>query len=136
MTFFLFYKYNISKYLYKKVFMSYLDNILTEKKNKTIETISKTLKSYKDTAVSEFKETRLLVRIIIGAAKEYIRKKDFDLSDEDKKFIKDQSSDILKLIPLIVLQVVPGSSIATPFIVKLSQKLGIKLNSKVPEKYK
>jgi hypothetical protein len=116
--------------------MSYLDNILTEKKNKTIETISKTLKSYKDTAVSEFKETRLLVRIIIGAAKEYIRKKDFDLSDEDKKFIKDQSSDILKLIPLIVLQVVPGSSIATPFIVKLSQKLGIKLNSKVPEKYK
>lgn len=116
--------------------MSYLDNILNEKKNKTIETISKTLKSYKDTAVSEFKESRLLVRIIMGAAKEYIKKKDFDLSDEDKKFIKDQSSDILKLIPLIVLQIVPGSSIATPFIVKLSQKLGIKLNSKIPEKYK
>jgi hypothetical protein len=116
--------------------MSYSDNILIERKNKTVDSIMKTFKSYKDSAISEFKETRLLVRIIIGAAKEYIRRKDFDLSDEDKKFIKDQSSDILKLIPLIVFQIVPGSSIATPFILKLSQKLGIKLNSKVPEKYK
>jgi hypothetical protein len=116
--------------------MSYLNNSINENKNKGISSVMNSLKKYRDSAVSEFNETRLLVRIIIKAAKEYLRKKDFDLSDEDKKFIKDQSTDILKLIPLIVFQLVPGSSIATPFILKLSQKVGIKLNSKIPEKYK
>ena len=53
-----------------------------------------------------------------------------------KEFIKDQSQDLLKLIPLIVIQILPGSTIATPFIVELSKKLGIKLNSKIPEKHK
>jgi hypothetical protein len=37
---------------------------------------------------------------------------------------------------LVVFQIVPGSTIATPFIVALAEKVGIKLTSKVPEKYK
>jgi hypothetical protein len=37
---------------------------------------------------------------------------------------------------LIAIQILPGSTIATPFIVELSKKLGIKLNSKIPEKHK
>lgn len=116
--------------------MSYLNNLLKEDNPKNVGSVMSTLKKYKNSAVSEIKETRLLVRILINATKEYLKKKDFDLSDEDKKFIKDQSSDILKLIPLIVFQLVPGSTIATPFILKLSQKLGITLKSKIPEKYK
>ena len=102
----------------------------------SIDFIIKKLKSYKETAVDEVKETRLLTKIIMKAAKSYMKEKDFKLDDEDKKFLKDQSGDILKLIPLIVLQIFPGSSLATPFIVELGNKLGIKLTSKVPEKYK
>jgi hypothetical protein len=102
----------------------------------SIDAIIKKLKSYKETAIDEVKETRLLTKIIMKAAKSYIKEKDFKLDDEDKKFLKNQSGDILKLIPLIVIQIFPGSSLATPFIVELGNKLGIKLTSKVPEKYK
>jgi hypothetical protein len=104
-------------------------------KKNSISDITSELKKYKDTAVKEFKETRLLVRIVMSAAKDYLKDKDFELSDEDKKFIKDQSADILKILPLIAFQIFPGSTIATPFIIKLGEKLGIKLNSKVPKKY-
>lgn len=112
-------------------------DILSEDSKKPSEsTIVSNLKKYRDVASDELKQTRLLVRILLSSAKEYLKDKDFELDKEDKEFIKDQSSDLLKLIPLIVFQVIPGSTIATPFIVKLGQKLGIKLNTKVPEKYK
>jgi len=112
---------------------------ITEKENRdkkfSTDSIMKKIKSYKEGAVKEFKESRLLVKIIMSAAKEFLKNKDFELSSEDKKFIKDQSTDILKLIPLIVFQIFPGSTIATPFIISMGEKLGIKLNSKIPEKY-
>jgi hypothetical protein len=98
--------------------------------------ITDELKKYKDAATSEAKETRLLVKILMSAAKEYKKDKKFKLDNEDVQFIKDQSQDLLKLIPLIAIQILPGSTIATPFIVELSKKLGIKLNSKIPEKHK
>lgn len=112
------------------------NNILTELKNKTLDKVTSDIKKYKDVATDEAKQTRLLVKILMSSAKEYLKDKDFKLDDEDKKFIKDQSSDLLKLIPIIVLQIIPGSTIATPFIVKLGEKLGMKLNTKIPEKYK
>jgi hypothetical protein len=61
---------------------------------------------------------------------------EFELEKEDSDFLKSQSRDILKLLPIIIFQIVPGSTIATPFILELGKKLGIKLNSKIPEKYK
>jgi len=111
-------------------------NILKEFKKPSVETITDNLKKYKEVATNEIRQTRLLVRILINSVKEYLKNKDFELDKEDKEFIKNQSSDLLKLIPLVVFQIVPGSSIATPFIIKLSEKLGVKLNTKVPEKYK
>ena len=107
-----------------------------ETSNKSMDKITSDLKKYKDIAVGEAKQTRLLIRILISSAKEYLKNKDFKIDQEDKEFIKDQSSDVLKLIPLMVMQIIPGSTIATPFIVKLGQKLGMKLNTKIPEKYK
>jgi hypothetical protein len=109
---------------------------LDETKNKTIDKVTSDIKKYKDVAVSEAKQTRLLIRILMSSAKEYLKNKDFRIDKEDKEFIKDQSSDLLKLIPLIAFQIIPGSTIATPFIVKLGEKLGMKLNTKIPEKYK
>jgi hypothetical protein len=103
---------------------------------KKIESVYDKIKDTIKQSKSEIKETRILVRIIIKAVKDYLKTKDFDLSDEDKKFIKDQSGDILKLIPLIVFQLVPGSTIATPFIIKLAKKAGITLKSELPKKYK
>ena len=97
--------------------------------------ISEGLKKYKNAATSEAKETRLLVKILMSAAKEYKKDRKFKLDTEEVQFIKDQSQDILKLIPLIVLQILPGSMVATPFIIELSNKLGIKLNSKIPKKH-
>lgn len=97
--------------------------------------ISEGLKKYKNAVTSEAKETRLLVKILMSAAKEYKKDRKFKLDTEEVQFIKDQSQDILKLIPLIVLQILPGSMIATPFIIELSNKLGIKLNSKIPKKH-
>lgn len=111
-------------------------NILKEFKKPSVETITNNLKKYKEVATNEMRQTRLLVKILINSVKEYLKNKDFELDKEDKEFIKNQSSDLLKLIPLVVFQIVPGSSIATPFIIKLSEKLGVKLNTKIPEKYK
>ena len=115
---------------------SFVQKMLNEASVPSIKYITKKLKSYKDTAIEEVKETRLLVKIIMDAAKSYMKDKDFKLDDEDKEFIKNQSKDVLKLIPLIALQIFPGSSLATPFIVELGNKVGVKLTSKVPEKYK
>lgn len=109
---------------------------MDETKNKTTDKVTSDIKRYKNIAVSEVKQTRLLVRILMSSAKEYLKNKDFRIDKEDKEFIKDQSSDLLKLIPLIAFQIIPGSTIATPFIVKLGEKLGMKLNTKIPEKYK
>ena len=109
---------------------------LTQLKNTRIDEVTSQIKQYKDTAVKEFKETRLLVKLIISAAKQYLKNRNIDLADDEKKFIKDQSKDVLKLIPLIVIQVFPGSTLATPFLVMLGKKLGIKLTSELPEKHK
>ena len=100
---------------------------MDETKNKTTDKVTSDLKRYKNIAVSEAKQTRLLIRILMSSAKEYLKNKDFRIDKEDKEFIKDQSSDLLKLIPLIAFQIIPGSTIATPFIVKLGEKLGMKL---------
>ena len=64
-----------------------------------ISKISEGLKKYKNAATSEAKETRLLVKILMSAAKEYKKDRKFKLDTEEVQFIKDQSQDILKLIP-------------------------------------
>ena len=68
-----------------------------KEKNTSTNSIVKKMRLYKDGAIKEFKESRLLVKIIMTAAKDFLKNKEFELSAEDKKFIKDQSTDILKL---------------------------------------
>jgi len=120
----------------EKNIKTFISVILSEGKKMTTGEITGRLKKYKDGITKEFKETKLLIKIILSSAKQYLKNKDFELSKEEKDFIKDQSGDIAKLIPLIVLQLLPGSTLATPFIIELGKKLGIKMNSKIPEKYK
>jgi len=120
----------------EKNIKTFISVILSEGKKMSTGEITGRLKKYKDGITKEFKETKLLIKIILSSAKNYIKDKDFELSKEEKDFIKDQSGDIAKLIPLIVLQLLPGSTLATPFIIEFGKKLGIKMNSKIPEKYK
>lgn len=120
----------------EKNIKTFISVILSEGKKMTTGEITGRLKKYKDGITKEFKETKLLIKIILSSAKNYIKDKNFELSKEEKDFIKDQSGDIAKLIPLIVLQLLPGSTLATPFIIEFGKKLGIKMNSKIPEKYK
>jgi hypothetical protein len=120
----------------EKNIKKFVGEILSEDKKMKTGEITSRLKQYKEGITKEFKETKLLIKIILSSAKQYLKDKDFELSKEEKDFIKDQSGDIAKLIPLIVLQLLPGSTLATPFIIELGKTLGIKLNSKVPEKYK
>ena len=120
----------------EKNIKTFISVILSEGKKMSTGEITGRLKKYKEGITKEFKETKLLFKIILSSAKQYLKDKDFELSKEEKDFIKDQSGDIAKLIPLIVLQLLPGSTLATPFIIELGKKLGIKMNSKIPEKYK
>jgi hypothetical protein len=120
----------------EKNIKSFIGEVLSEDKKMSTGEITGRLKQYKEGITREYKETKLLIKIILSSAKQYLKDKDFEISKEDKEFIKDQSGDIAKLIPLIVLQLLPGSTLATPFIIEFGRKLGIKLNSKIPEKYK
>ena len=120
----------------EKNIKTFISVILSEGKKMSTGEITGRLKKYKEGITKEFKETKLLIKIILSSAKQYLKDKNFELSKEEKDFIKDQSGDIAKLIPLIVLQLLPGSTLATPFIIEFGKKLGIKLNSKIPEKYK
>ena len=120
----------------EKNIKTFISTILSENKKMSTGEITGRLKKYKEGISKEFKETKLLIKIILSSAKQYLKDKNFEISKEDKDFIKDQSGDIAKLIPLIVLQLLPGSTLATPFIIEFGKKLGIKLNSKIPEKYK
>lgn len=98
--------------------------------------IGKYFKKYLDGAKNEVSETKVLGKILSKSISDYTKTGKFKLTDEEKEFIKDQSTDILKILPLVVFQVLPGSTIATPFLIELGKKLGIKLNSKVPSTYK
>ena len=106
----------------EKNIKNFINQVLSENKKMTTGEITGRLKQYKDGITKEFKETKLLIKIILSSAKQYLKDKNFELSKEDKEFIKDQSGDIAKLIPLIVFQVLPGSSIATPFLIELGKK--------------
>ena len=87
----------------EKNIKTFISVILSEGKKMSTGEITGRLKKYKEGITKEFKETKLLFKIILSSAKQYLKDKDFELSKEEKDFIKDQSGDIAKLIPLIVL---------------------------------
>lgn len=90
-------------------------------KVKSIDDITSDLE--KNNKLDDNKRTRLFVRILINSTKEFLTKKDFDLSQKDTNFLKNQSSEMKKLIPTIVNKLIPGDSIAKKYINKLNEKL-------------
>jgi hypothetical protein len=120
----------------EKELKKHIEKILGSDKKITSEGLADYFKKMLGGLKNEVYETKVLANILSRSLMSFFKKGEFDLNDDEKLFIKSQSGDVLKLLPIIVFQVVPGSSVATPFIVELGKKLGIKLNSKLPEKYK
>jgi hypothetical protein len=115
---------------------SFVSKILNSGKKISPDVIQKNLKKLLDDSKHEILETKLVAKILSKSLNNFLKTGEFDLEKEDSDFLKSQSRDMLKLLPVIIFQIVPGSTIATPFILELGKKLGIKLNSKIPEKYK
>jgi len=115
---------------------NFISKTLKDSRKISLDSITKNLKKLVSSTKEEVVETKLLGKILSRSISSFVKEGDFKLDKEDVDFIKSQSKDILKLIPIIVFQLVPGSTIATPFIVSLADKAGIRLNSKIPEKYK
>jgi hypothetical protein len=113
-----------------------ISRLLDSGKRIAPETLTKYFKKFLEDTKKEFYETRVLSKIVSKALNSYMKNGDFNLDKEEVTFIKSQSADVLKVLPLVVFQIVPGSSLATPFIIMLADKAGIKLRSKLPEKYK
>ena len=128
-------KIDIPKTQEKKV-KNLVGGILKSNKIFSVASIKNAFKKMLDDTKKEVNETKLLAKILAKALNSYIREGELNLDEDDIVFIKSQSKDILKVLPLVVFQIVPGSTVATPFIVALAEKAGIKLTSKVPEKYK
>ena len=115
---------------------NFISKTLKDSRKISLDSITKNLKNLVSSTKDEVVETKLLGKILSRSITSFVKGGDFKLDKEDVDFIKSQSKDILKLIPIIVFQLVPGSTIATPFIISLADKAGIRLNSKIPEKYK
>jgi hypothetical protein len=112
-----------------------VNNLIKEGQKVSPENIIAYMKKNMSDIKNETKETKLLAKIIAKSVNSYRKTKKFDLDDEEVEFVKSQSKDLLKLIPVIVFQVIPGSTLATPFLLALGKKLGIKLTSKIPKKH-
>jgi hypothetical protein len=93
----------------------------------------------KDRATSEVKETSALVRILTHAVKSYAKNREFNLNDEDRKFIKEQSTDVVRTLILTIVAIIPIPIPLTPFLIIFGNKIGVDLVPKeheIPEKGK
>jgi len=91
------------------------------------------LKDVRNRAQSEIKETRALVRILTHAVKSYAKNREFDLNEEDKKFIKGQSTDVVRGLILTIVAMIPLPIPLTPFLIIFGKKIGIDLVPKEQE---
>jgi hypothetical protein len=97
------------------------------------------LKNVRDRAQSEIKETRALVRVLTHAVKSYAKNREFDLNDEDRRFIKGQSVDVVRGLILTIITLIPIPIPITPFLIIFGKKIGIDIVPKeqvIPEKGK
>jgi hypothetical protein len=93
----------------------------------------------KDRATSEVKETRALIKILTHAVKSYSKNREFDLNDDDRKFIKGQSVDVIRSLILTIVAIIPLPIPLTPFLIIFGNKIGVDLTPKeheIPDKGK
>jgi hypothetical protein len=78
----------------------------------------------------EGKETKMAIQILRKMIK------GMKVSDKEKLFLKKQSLDIMKLLPLVAIQGIPGGSVAiTPLLIALGKKYNFDIIPKSNQKY-
>ena len=85
--------------------------------NKAVENI----KNFGEASKREMRETYLASEILLKISVGH------DVSDEQIKFLKEQSIDFAKALTLIGLQAIPGSSVAIIALEKIGKKHGFTL---------
>jgi len=94
------------------------ENYLVDLKNKISTKTVEFTKSVWDGIKRESSETKeatkILNRMLQGE----------DISDEEKKFLRNQSMDLLKILPLIAIQGIPVPIPITPLLIVLGKKYG------------
>lgn len=84
------------------------------------ERIKTTVRKVGSTAKREKEETIIAVRILTR----YVRDKE-SISPEELKFLKDQSIDLARILPIVAVQAVPAPVPITPFLIAFGKKIGI-----------
>ncbi len=79
------------------------------------------IKNFGKASKREMRETYLASEILLKISVGH------DVTDEQIKFLKEQSIDFAKALTLIGLQAIPGSSVAIVVLEKLGQKHGFTL---------
>lgn len=106
---------------------------IKENEKSIIKKVSDKLSKIKDRAVSEVKETKALIKILTHAVKSYSKNREFDLNEKDKKFIKEQSVDVVRNIILVIIGIIPLPIPITPFLIIFGKKIGIDIIPKEQE---
>jgi len=102
-------------------FSTDLNESVTDFIKKSLDKGAEFAKSVWDTAKRESRETQEAVRLIGLLAKGE------EITDIQKKFIKEQAKDLVKILPLIAIQAIPIPIPITPFLVMLGQKVGFNI---------
>lgn len=97
------------------------DGIIKREAGKLI----KKLKNLGSAATSEAQETYVAAEILVKLLE------DKPVTEEQIKFLKEQSFDIAKVLALIGLQAVPGSSLAIIVLERIAIKHGFSLFPKI-----
>ncbi len=96
--------------------------------------VKTTARKVKKTAKREREETIIAAQIL----RRYMRDKD-SVSAEELAFLKDQSIDIMRILPIVAVQAFPAPVPITPFLIALGSKIGINLVPKEqvhPDEYR
>ena len=117
---------------YDDFLQSHLDESLKDYAKTALNRGTDTVKSMWDGVKRESAETKEAVRLIGELVKGN------EITDEQKEFVKAQSVDIAKAVPLIAISGIPVPIPITPILILLGKKIGwdVLPNSHTKVKYK
>lgn len=90
------------------------------------------LSKVKKVAIREKDETVVAAKIL----RKFVLKG--HITEEEKEFLKGQSTDLARLLPIVAAQAIPSPVPITPLLILLGKKIGIDLipkDQEIPEEY-
>lgn len=81
-------------------------------------------------AIRERKETVIAARIL----RDHLKGK--EITEEEKRFLREQSIDLARILPIVAVQAIPAPVPVTPLLIALGKKIGVNVlptEQEVPE---